>query len=59
MFQFLFCQPQVKTTVTKPQAASSPLASEEDERASNRTIGTGKITHYSYDVIANFNHIAV
>jgi len=31
---------KVKTTVTKPQAASSPLASEEDERASNRTIAT-------------------
>ena len=38
----LFFNFQTKTPVSKPQATSSPLASEEDERASSRTNMTGK-----------------
>ena len=34
---------QLKTAASRPQATSSPLASEEDEPA-NRTSGTGEIT---------------
>ena len=41
---WLFQQRQVKTAVSKPRATSSPLESEEDERTSNRTSVTGKIS---------------
>ena len=40
---YVSCLPQLKTAASKPQATSSPLASEEDEPA-NRTSGTGEIT---------------
>lgn len=40
---YVSCLLQLKTAASRPQATSSPLASEEDEPA-NRTSGTGDVT---------------